>query len=188
MRRIGENIIPHALWPLLRRAAADLEGFAHSAAADGERRAAQGKKTRSDDGDMLCECLANAVRMLCECRPNAARRPCECRANAVRMQRSSPRRLPSGLTFLYVPAAAAIWSYVCACLSAGGGWQAIWTYVFACFSARCHTDLRLCMWERRGRSGECKCCCGSSFVHMEGSAAAGGEYWLFPLFSSFAHI
>ena len=30
---IGENIIPHALWPLLRRAAADLEGFAHSAAA-----------------------------------------------------------------------------------------------------------------------------------------------------------
>ena len=33
MRRIGENIIPHALWPLLRRAAADLEGFAHSAAA-----------------------------------------------------------------------------------------------------------------------------------------------------------
>ena len=33
MRRICERIIPHALWPLLRRAAADLEGFAHSAAA-----------------------------------------------------------------------------------------------------------------------------------------------------------
>ena len=30
------NIIPHALWPLLRRAAADLEGFAHSAAAGPE--------------------------------------------------------------------------------------------------------------------------------------------------------
>ena len=30
---ISENIISHALWPLLRRAAADLEGFAHSAAA-----------------------------------------------------------------------------------------------------------------------------------------------------------
>ena len=36
MRRIGVNIIPHALWPLLRRAAADLEGFAHSAAAGPE--------------------------------------------------------------------------------------------------------------------------------------------------------
>ena len=31
--QIGVRIIPHALWPLLRRAAADLEGFAHSAAA-----------------------------------------------------------------------------------------------------------------------------------------------------------
>ena len=36
MRRIGVNIIPHALKPLLRRAAADLEGFAHSAAAGPE--------------------------------------------------------------------------------------------------------------------------------------------------------
>ena len=36
MRRIGVLIIPHALWPLLRRAAADLEGFAHSAAAGPE--------------------------------------------------------------------------------------------------------------------------------------------------------
>ena len=36
MRRIGENVISHALWPLLRRAAADLEGFAHSAAAGPE--------------------------------------------------------------------------------------------------------------------------------------------------------
>ena len=36
MRRIGVNIIPHALRPLLRRAAADLEGFAHSAAAGPE--------------------------------------------------------------------------------------------------------------------------------------------------------
>ena len=36
MRRIGVNIISHALWPLLRRAAADLEGFAHSAAAGPE--------------------------------------------------------------------------------------------------------------------------------------------------------
>ena len=36
MRRIGENIVSHALWPLLRRAAADLEGFAHSAAAGPE--------------------------------------------------------------------------------------------------------------------------------------------------------
>ena len=31
--QIGVNIIPHAREPLLRRAAADLEGFAHSAAA-----------------------------------------------------------------------------------------------------------------------------------------------------------
>ena len=36
MRRIGVMFIPHALWPLLRRAAADLEGFAHSAAAGPE--------------------------------------------------------------------------------------------------------------------------------------------------------
>ena len=36
MRRIGVRIISHALWPLLRRAAADLEGFAHSAAAGPE--------------------------------------------------------------------------------------------------------------------------------------------------------
>ena len=33
LRRIGERVVSHALWPLLRRAAADLEGFAHSAAA-----------------------------------------------------------------------------------------------------------------------------------------------------------
>ena len=36
MRRIGVKVISHALWPLLRRAAADLEGFAHSAAAGPE--------------------------------------------------------------------------------------------------------------------------------------------------------
>ena len=34
--QIGERIIPHARVPLLRRAAADLEGFAHSAAAGPE--------------------------------------------------------------------------------------------------------------------------------------------------------
>ena len=34
--QIGVRIVPHALWPLLRRAAADLEGFAHSAAAGPE--------------------------------------------------------------------------------------------------------------------------------------------------------
>ena len=34
--QIGERIVSHALWPLLRRAAADLEGFAHSAAAGPE--------------------------------------------------------------------------------------------------------------------------------------------------------
>ena len=32
--QIGENIISHARLPVLRRAAADLEGFAHSAAAE----------------------------------------------------------------------------------------------------------------------------------------------------------
>ena len=36
MRSIGVKVISHALWPLLRRAAADLEGFAHSAAAGPE--------------------------------------------------------------------------------------------------------------------------------------------------------
>ena len=36
LRRISVNIIPHARTPLLRRAAADLEGFAHSAAAGPE--------------------------------------------------------------------------------------------------------------------------------------------------------
>ena len=34
--QIGVRIISHALWPLLRRAAADLEGFARSAAAGPE--------------------------------------------------------------------------------------------------------------------------------------------------------
>ena len=38
MRRIGVRIISHALTPLLRRAAADLEGFAHSDAAEGQWR------------------------------------------------------------------------------------------------------------------------------------------------------
>ena len=36
MRRIGVMFIPHLREPLLRRAAADLEGFAHSAAAGPE--------------------------------------------------------------------------------------------------------------------------------------------------------
>ena len=53
MRRIGENIVSHALWPLLRRAAADLEGFAHSAAAGPEsahmKRSIVTKRTSSID-------------------------------------------------------------------------------------------------------------------------------------------
>ena len=49
-------------------------------------------------------------------------------------------------------------------------------------------DLRFCILERRGRGGRGQCGCGSSFVHLEGSAAAGGEYWLFRLPSSPAHI
>ena len=163
-RGASQNAMTHRRY-LTRRAgpqgsAADLEGFAHSAAADGERKAAQGKKTSSDEGDMPCECRANAVRIPCECRANAVRMPregrakavrmpCECRANAVRVPRSSPRRRPSGLTFLHVPAPAAIWSYVCACLSVGGSWHAIWAYVFACFSARGYTGFCLCMSERR---------------------------------------
>ena len=35
-------------------------------------------------------------------------------------------------------------------------------------------DLRFCMLEQRWRGGRCKCGCGSSFVHLEGSAAVGG--------------
>ena len=51
--QIGVMIIPHALWPLLRRAAADLEGFAHSAAAGPEsahmKRRTKVKRTSSND-------------------------------------------------------------------------------------------------------------------------------------------
>ena len=81
---------------------------------------------------------------------------------------SSRRRQPYGLTFLHVPALWAIWSYVCACLSAGGGSQAIWayvfflhvsalvvirTYVYACPSAGGDMDLRFCMPQRRRSYG-----------------------------------
>ena len=53
MRRIGVRIVSHALWTLLRRAAADLEGFAHSAAAGPEtaylKRRIVTKRTSSND-------------------------------------------------------------------------------------------------------------------------------------------
>ena len=54
---------------------------------------------------------------------------------------------------MHVPAPAAIWSYVCACLSAGRGLHTIWTYVYACFSAGDHMELRVCMFERRRSYG-----------------------------------
>ena len=72
---------------------------------------------------------------------------------------------------MHVSAPAIIWTYVYACLSAGGDPAAIWSYVFAYRSAGGHMDLRFCMLERRGRGGRGQCGCGSSFVHIEGSAA-----------------
>ena len=49
-------------------------------------------------------------------------------------------------------------------------------------------DLRFCIPERRGRGGRGQCGCGSSLAHMEGSAAAWGDDWLFLLFSSPSNI
>ena len=54
---------------------------------------------------------------------------------------------------MHVFALVAIWTYVYAYLKAGGDLKAIWTYECACFSACGHTDLRLCMFERRRRYG-----------------------------------
>ena len=36
-------------------------------------------------------------------------------------------------------------------------------------------DLRFCIFERRRPQWESQCCCGLSFVHIEGCAAAGGS-------------
>ena len=47
----------------------------------------------------------------------------------------------------------AIWTYVYAYSKAGGDSIVIWDCVCACFSAGAHTDLRLCMFERRRRYG-----------------------------------
>ena len=54
---------------------------------------------------------------------------------------------------MHVLASVAIWTNVCADLKIGGDLKAIWTYECACFSACGHTDLRLCMFERRRRYG-----------------------------------
>ena len=54
---------------------------------------------------------------------------------------------------MYVSAPAAIWNYVYTYLRTGGDLKAIWTYVCACLSACGHMDLRLCRFERRRRYG-----------------------------------
>lgn len=50
---------------------------------------------------------------------------------------------------IHIPALAAIWTYVSACLNAGGDSATTWAYVYACFSAGDCMDLRLCLFERR---------------------------------------
>ena len=74
---------------------------------------------------------------------------------------------------------AVTWTYVFACFSAGDHMDlrlcmferlnAIWCYVSAYRSAGGHMDLRFCICERRGRGGQGKSGCGSSFVHIEGA-------------------
>ena len=60
--QIGVRIVPYALRPLLRRAAADLEGFAHSAAAGPEsahmKRRIVTKRTSSIDWKSALAILA----------------------------------------------------------------------------------------------------------------------------------
>ena len=95
-------------WRMMPKALRDLQGFAHSAAADGEKSVDSGQSRRGGR---------------------------------------------YGVTFMQVPAPAAIWSYVCECLSAGRGLHMIWTYVYAGFSACDHTDLRPCIIESYVRYG-----------------------------------
>ena len=109
----------------------NLEGFAHSAAADGEQRK---HGSHSDHGRQCRQCKNAAV----------------ARVSCMSVCKICSRLEPPGL---HVLAPVAIWTYVSACSSAGRNSTAIWTYVYACFSAGDHMDLRLCMFERRRRYG-----------------------------------